>query len=135
MTEAHGLTLERFLRVLPGLDIEQLLAITAAHEGVDDGALTRARDSAGNAARSEGIIDELHDLHASIVQWTASQGSQSRLYTREGLFEAPSVGMLHDVREQARPALLDAATALFLEHRLDPADRLALLDAVESVLG
>jgi hypothetical protein len=130
-----GITLERFLRVLPGLDIEQLLAISAAHDGVDAGALARARGVAGDLARAEGSLDELHDLHATIIQWAGSQGGQSRLYTREGLFETPAVGMLHDVREQARPALLDAATALFLEARLQPEDRDALLGPVDSVIG
>jgi hypothetical protein len=81
------------------------------------------------------VLDELHELHGTIVQWAASQGSYSRLWTREGAFDNPSVHVLHDVREQARPALLDAATALFLETWLSPADRLVLVDPVESVIG
>ena len=131
----ESLTLERFLRELPSLDIQQLLAITAAHDGVGREALERARAFAGETARAEGLLDELHGLHGTIVQWAVSEGSQSRLYTREGLFENASMGMLHDTREQARPALLDAATALFLDGLLAVGDRDTLLGAVDSVIG
>ena len=129
------ITLERFLRVLPGLDIEQLLAISAAHDGLDDAALVRARSAAGDVARAEGLLDELRALHGTIVQWAASEGSQSRLYTREGLFENASMGMLHDTREQARPALLDAATALFLVEHLPREAFDTLVGPVDSVIG
>jgi hypothetical protein len=138
MTDARGtgdrLTLERFLRELPSLDAQQLLAICAAHKHVGREATDRARAAAGRAARAGGILDELQDLHGTIIRWGTTQGGQSSLYTGQGVFESTEVKMLHDIREQARPALLDAATALFLEDRLDPADRLALVDPVESVL-
>lgn len=133
--EDDGLTLERFLRELPALDIQQLLAISAAHAGANRTALEQAREAAGDAARAQGVLDELHELHGTIVQWVASHGGQSRIFTREGAFERAEVGMLHDVREQVRPALLDAATALFLEQWLSPADRLVLAEPVESVMG
>ncbi|HEX2627222.1 MAG TPA: hypothetical protein VHL56_10000 [Candidatus Limnocylindrales bacterium] len=129
------LTLERFLRELPMLDMQQLLAISAAHEGASRDGLERAREAAGQLARAEGVLDELHELHGTIVQWTASEGAQSRIFTRQGAFERAEIGMLHDVREQVRPALLDAATALFLEEWLSPADRLVLLDPVDSVMA
>jgi hypothetical protein len=135
MTGGQRLTLERFLRELPSFDAQQLLAICAAHENVGRAALERARAAAGDAARAEGILDELQDLHGTIIHWGAAQGGQSSLYTGQGVFESTTVKLLKDVRAQARPALLDAATGLFLEDRLDPVDRQALLDPVESVVG
>ncbi|HJP89585.1 MAG TPA: hypothetical protein VJ850_11175 [Candidatus Limnocylindrales bacterium] len=133
--ETERLTLERFLRELPSLDVQQLLAISAAHQGASREGLQRARAAAGDRARAEGVLDELHQLHGTIVQWSASQGSPSKIFTREGAFERADVAMLHDVREQVRPALLDAATALFLEQWLSAADRLVLVDPVESVMA
>ncbi|HET7181061.1 MAG TPA: hypothetical protein VFI15_02405 [Candidatus Limnocylindrales bacterium] len=135
MSGGRRLTLERFLRELPSLDAQQLLAICAAHENVGRAALERARVAAGEAARTDGILDELQDLHGTIIHWGVSQGGQSSLDTGQGMFESTTVKVLHDVRAQARPALLDAATGLFLEDRLDPVDRQALLDPVESVVG
>jgi len=126
------LTLEGFLRVMPALDTEQLMAISAAYQHAGRDALERARAAAGAVARADGALEELQQLQATIIQWAASQLSPSRLYTGEGLGDNR---ILYELREQARPALLDAATALFLEARLTDADREALLGPVDSVIG
>ena len=62
------LTLERFLRTLPAIDPEQLLAISAAHQHGRGIALEQARERAADVAREEGLLDELQDLHATIIQ-------------------------------------------------------------------
>lgn len=127
-----SLTLERFLRELPGLDVQQLLAISAAHEYVGRDAVERARGAAAELARADGVLEELQALHGTIIQWAAAQLAPSSRFTGERPLDLP---LLADTRHQARPALLDAATALFLDERLTPADRLALVEAVDSVIG
>ena len=135
MTTTDGLTLDRFLRAVPALDVQQLLAISAAHETVGAQALERARNAAGVAARAANVLDELHDLHGTIIQWAGSHNSPSGMWTREAAFPNPIVNVLHDVRVQAQPALLDAATALFLVETL-PHDAFdTLVGPVDSVLG
>lgn len=131
-TEDGGLTLERFLREVPVLDAQQLLAISAAHQHVGRDVIGQAREAASELARANGTLDELQALQATIVQWVGSRLARSRRFTGEGIVDDP---MLQDVREQARPALLDAATGLFLEGFLSPDDRDALLGPVESVIG
>lgn len=126
------LTLEAFLRILPALDSQQLLAISAAHEHAGREAIERARAAAGDLARDGGVLEELQALQGTIAQWVGSRMAQSRRYTGEGLADDP---ILLDVREQARPALLDAATALFLAERLAHDHRDALLGPVDSVIG
>lgn len=126
------LTLERYLQILPGLDAEQLLAISAAHQDVGRPSLERAREAAAALARREGVLDELQALQGTIIQWAAAQLAPSSRYTGERPLDLP---MLADLREQARPALLDAATALFLVDQLADDDRDALLGPVDSVIG
>ena len=132
MTDDERLTLERFLRLLPGLDAEQLLAISAAHQDARGEALEQARSAAADLAREGGLLEELQGLQGTIVQWTSGPLANSRRYTLEAPLDDRVLG---DLREQARPALLDAAAALFLEERLEPDDRNALLGAVDSVIG
>ena len=127
-----ALTLERFLREVPMLDAQQLLEIAAAHEHVGREVLQRAREAAGEVARADGLLDELQALQGTIVQWTSASLADSRRYTLEAPLDTPILG---DLREQARTALLDAATALFLVDRLPPDDRAALLGPVDSVIG
>ena len=132
MTDHGGLTLERFLRELPALDAQQLLSISAAHEQAGREAVERAREAAAAIARRDGLLDELQALQGTIAQWISSRMARSRRYTGEGLIDDP---MLQDVRDQARPALLDAAAGLFLTGWLSAEDRDALVGPVESVLG
>ena len=129
---AEALTLERFLREVALLDAQQLLAISAAHRSVGREALEQAREAAAEIARSTSALDDLQALQGTIAQWIGAHNSRTRRYTMEGLIDDP---FLIDCREQARPALLDAATALFLADRLAPDDRGALLGAVDSVIG
>lgn len=132
MSGSDELTLERFLRILPGLDGEQLLAISAAHAHGRGPALEDARQAAADLARADGLLDELQALQGTIIQWSAAQLAPSSRYTGERPLDLP---LLADLREQARPALLDAATALFLVERL-PRDAFdALVSAVDSVVG
>lgn len=132
MSDDGELTLERYLRVLPALDAEQLLAISAAHAEARGRGLEGAREAAAGVARAEGLLGELQALQATIIQWAAAQLAPSSRYTGERPLDLP---MLADLREQARPALLDAATALFLHDLLAPADLDALLGPVDSVIG
>lgn len=126
------LTLERFLQAIPALDAQQLLAICAAHQGNDRDAVARARSAAADIARAEDALDDLQALQGTVIQWAAAQLAPSSRYTGERPMDLP---VLADLREQARPALLDAATALFLEDLLPPAARDALLGPVDSVIG
>ena len=131
MSREESLTLERFLREVPSLDVQQLLAISAAHEHVGREALEGAREAAATIARRDGLLDELQALQGTIIQWAAAQLAPSSRFTGERPLDLP---LLADIRNQARPALLDAATALFLAGRLSPEDRDTLGGAVESIL-
>ena len=127
-----ALTLERFLREVPTLDAQQLLAISAAHGQAGREALEQAREAAAEVARANSALDDLQALHGTIAQWIGAHNSRTRRYTMEGLIDDP---FLVDCREQARPALLDAATGLFLAESLPAEDRATLTGAVDSVLG
>jgi len=127
-----ALTLATYLEALPGLDEQQLMEISAVHRGIGAEALGVARSAAADVARAGGLLDELQALHITIAQWVGARYAKSRRYTGEGFNDPP---VLIDLREQARPALLDAATALFLVDRL-PRDAFdALVGPVDSVIG
>jgi hypothetical protein len=132
MSDDGELTLERFLRIVPSLDGEQLLAISAAHAHGRGQALDDARQAAGDIARVDGLLAELQALHGTIIQWSAAQLAPSSRFTGERPLDLP---LLADLREQARPALLDAATGLFLVERLPREAYEALVSAVDSVVG
>lgn len=132
MSGDDELTLERFLRVLPSLDSEQLLAISAAHAHGRGRALEDARQAAADIARADGLLDELQALQGTIIQWAGAQLASSSRYTGERPLDLP---LLADLREQARPALLDAATGLFLVERLPREAFETLVAAVDSVVG
>jgi hypothetical protein len=71
-----------------------------------------------------GVSDELQRLQGHIVQWTGASGARS------GLWTGGSPGrdlMLADLRRQAAPALMDAATAVVLGNALEERYREALL--------
>ena len=131
MSDEDGLTLERYLQLLPDLNEEQLLAISAAHRGAGAAALEQARGEAADIARGERLLDDLQALHVTIAQWIGARYAKSRRYTGEG-FADPA--MLIDLREQARPALLDAATGLFLIERLSRASLEMLVGPVQTVI-
>ena len=132
MNDEGALTLESYLQVLPALDEQQLLAISAAHRAIDGASLEAARASAAEIARSGKVLDELQALQSTIAQWIGSRYAASRRYTGEGLTDPP---MLIVVREQARPALPDAATALFLVEQLPQEAFETLVGPVDSVVG
>ena len=126
------ITLAAFLEALPNLDEQDLLAMSAAHHGIPPEVLELVRSTAGDVARAGGLLEELQALHITIAQWVGARHAQSRRYTGEGFTDR---AVLNDVREQARPALLDAATALFLVEQLPREAFDTLVGPVDSVIG
>ena len=126
------LDLDEFMRLLPHLDAADLMAISASYQQADSGARDAARAAASAAARKRGLLDELGRLQGSIIQWASSDVSRSSAFTLEGLQTNP---MLGDLRLEAVPPLLDAATALFLKDAL-PADHGGvLLEPLNAAIG
>jgi hypothetical protein len=126
------LDLEEFMRLLPHLDAADLMAISATyHEGSSD-SREAARAAAAAVATRRGLMDELGRLQGSIIQWASSDISRSSQYTMEGLRMNP---MLGDIRMEAVPPLLDAATALLLDRSLPDDMRELLLDPLTAAVG
>lgn len=131
MSEDHepaprtGIDLEEFMRVLPHLDSAELMAISAAYHDADAEARIAARAAASAVARERHLIDELGRVQGSIIQWAGSDISRSGAFT---FADVKPDQMLADVRVQAVPPLLDAATALLLGEAIDPAARDTLLE-------
>lgn len=119
------LDLEEFLRLLPHLEAADLMAISATYQQGDADARNAARAAASTVANKRGLIDELGRLQGSIIQWAGSNISRSSAFTLEGLQTNP---MLGDIRVQAVPPLLDAATALLLKDALSEEQRELLLE-------
>ena len=130
--EPRELELKEFLDMLPYLEAADLMAVSAAYRGGDAAARDATRERAAAAARSRGLLDELGRLQGSIIQWAGSDMSQSAAYTIAGV--RPDQ-MLGDVRVQAVPALLDAATALLLKDALSADDRALLLEPIGAAIG
>ena len=127
-----GIDLDEFLRLLPHLDAADLMEISAAYEHADPEARDAARAAATKVANARGLIDELGRLQGSIIQWAGSDISRSSAFTLEGLQTNP---MLGDIRIQAVPPLLDAATALLLKNALALEHRESLLEPLEAATG
>lgn len=130
--EAKEIDLEEFLELLPQFDAADLLAISAAYEQGDPEARDRARAAASKVANFRGLIDELGRLQGSIIQWASSDISRSSAFTLEGLQTNP---MLGDIRVQAVPPLLDAATALLLKDAISIDHRDVLLEPLRAAAG
>ena len=126
------LTLDEFMALLPHLDAADLLSISATYQHADAGARDEARAAASDIANKRGLIDELGRLQGSIIQWSGSDISRSSAFTLEGLQTNP---MLGDIRIQAVPPLLDAATALLLENALAAEHREILLEPLSAAVG
>ena len=120
------------MRLLPYLDAADLMAISATYQQVDAEAREAARAAASTAAHRRGLIDELGRVQGSIIQWAGSDVSQSSAFTLEGLRTNP---MLGDIRVQAVPPLLDAATALLLRDALSGSERELLLEPLGAAIG
>ena len=129
--EPKELELEEFMRLLPMLDAADLMSISAAYQEADPEAREAARGVASRVANYRGLIDELGRVQSSIIQWAGSDISRSSAFTMEGLQTNP---MLGDIRVQAVPPLLDAATALLLKSSLSMDDRDALLGPVRAAV-
>jgi hypothetical protein len=127
-----GLTLEKFLRVLPNLDAADLMAISAAYQQADADPRVAARAAASIVAKQRGLGDELSRLQGSIIQWAGSDISRSSAFTLEALATNP---MLGDLRIEAVPPLLDAATALLLKDALPAEERALLLEPLGAAVG
>jgi hypothetical protein len=130
--DTTDLDLEEFMRLLPHLDAADLMSISATYQHGDAVAREAARAAASAAAHERGLIDELGRLQGSIIQWAGSDISQSSAFTLEGLRTNP---MLGDIRVQAVPPLLDAATALLLRDALNPEHGAVLLGPVGAAIG
>lgn len=130
--EKAELDLEEFLRVLPHLEAAELMAMSAAYQQADPEARDVVRIAASAAAKQRGLSEELARLQGSIIQWAGSDLSTSSAFTLEGLRTNP---MLGDIRVQAVPPLLDAATALLLGDGLDAEERAVLLEPLGAVIG
>lgn len=130
--QSKPIDLEEFMRMLPFLDAAELMAISAAYRDSDPEARDAARAAASKAANAQGLIDELGRLQGSIIQWAGSDISRSSAFTLEGLRTNP---MLGDIRIEAVPPLLDAATALLLKGALANEHREFLLEPIQTVLG
>ena len=130
--ELTKLDLDEFMRLLPHLDAADLMSISAAYQQADGARRGAARAAASTVAKARGRIEELGRLQGSIIQWAGSDISRSSAFTLEALQTNP---MLGDVRVQAVPPLLDAATALLLGSALPEEDREALLEPVSTTLG
>lgn len=130
--EAKALDLEEFLRMLPFLEAAELMSISAAYEEADAGSREAARGAASRLAKEGRLGEELSRLQGSIIQWAGSDLSRTSAFTLEGLRTNP---MLGDIRVQAIPPLLDAATALLLKDALTAEERAALLEPLEAAVG
>jgi hypothetical protein len=131
--EAREMDLEEFLRILPHLEAAELMAICAAYQNGDDEAREAARNAASAVAKKRRLGDELGHLQGSIIQWATSQISPSSLFTFEHV--GPQDRMLGDLRVQAVPPLLDAATALLVGRWLEADVRDALLEPWSSSIS
>jgi hypothetical protein len=127
-----GLDLDEFMRLLPHLDAADLMAISATYQQADSVKRIAARAAASAGARKRGLLDELGRLQGSIIQWAGSDVSRSSAFTLEGLQTNP---MLTDLRVEAVPPLLDAATALLLNDAVPEGDRELLLEPVNAAVG
>jgi hypothetical protein len=117
--------LEEFLRILPHLDVAELLAIGAAYQATDAETREAARSEASATAKRRGLDDEIRRVQGSIIQWANSDIARSQTLTFENVRASSS--MLGDVRQDNVPPLLDAATALVLGDALDTRSRDLLL--------
>jgi hypothetical protein len=120
----RGLDLDELLGMLPHLESADLLALSAAYQEADPGERDAARTEASAAARKSRLGDELSRLQGSIIQWAGSDVAASAAWTFASV--RPDQ-MLHDLRVQAVPALLDAATVLLLGGALSEQARDTLL--------
>jgi hypothetical protein len=131
-SESKDLDLSEFLRLLPHLDAADLMAISAAYEQADADARVAARAAASIGAKERDLGDELSRLQGSIIQWAGSDISQSSAFTLEALATNP---MLGDLRLQAVPPLLDAATALLLGDALSEKQHETLIEPFGAAVG
>ena len=130
--EPKDLTLEEFMGLLPHLEAADLMSISATYQQADPVARDAARAAASEVAHARDMIDELGSIQGSIIQWAGSNISRSSAFTLEGLQTNP---MLGDIRLQAVPPLLDAATAILLKDALADEHRELLLDPLTAAVG
>lgn len=115
--------LDEFLATFPGLRIDQLMVLAAAHHRPDP-ARVAAWEAARTAIAREGLDAEIDELRSMIIAWASRPASTPTQWAEipmgNGLAE-------QDGRRAAAPALIDAAVALHLGAALDISDRDALL--------
>jgi hypothetical protein len=130
--ENEPLDLEDFLRLMPNLSAEDLMAISAAYQQADAGPRDAVRRAASEAAGQRRLRDDLGRLQSSIIQWAGSDVSRSGAFT---FADVHPDQMLGDLRVEAVPPLLDAATALLLKDALTPEQRAILLEPLGAAVG
>ena len=128
----EAMDVEEFTRLLPKLNAADLMAISAAYQSADGEARAAARTAASGVARQRGLLDELHRLQGSIIQWAGSDIPRSAAFTFADV--RPDL-LLGDVRVEAVPALLDAATALLLGDALRPDERASLIEPLGAAVA
>lgn len=123
--------LDEFLATFPRLRLDQLMVLAAAHQRPDP-ARVAAWDAARTAIVREGLDAEIDELRSTIIAWASRPASTPTQWAEipmgTGLAE-------QDSRRAAAPALLDAATALYLGAALDISDRDALLSPWRRLRG
>jgi hypothetical protein len=124
--------LEEFLRILPHLDVAELLEMGATYRATDEAAREAARAEASARAKQRGLDDEVRRVQGSIIQWANSDITRSQTLTFENVRASSS--MLGDVRQENVPPLLDAAMALVLGEALDATSRDLLLAPLASTI-
>jgi hypothetical protein len=121
----QDLNLDQFLDMLPHLEPADFMSVSAAYQQADAEERDAARVAASAAAKKSRLGDELSRLQGSIIQWAGSDIPQSGPLTFANPFRPDQ--LLGDLRVQAVPALLDAATVLLLGRALEEAARDTLL--------
>ena len=129
--EKAELDLEEFMRLLPHLEGADLMAMSAAYQNADLDERNAARALAATAAKNHRLGEELNRLQSSIIQWAGSDISRSSAITLAGVRPDQVLG---DLRMQAVPPLLDAATALLLKDALSDDHRALLLEPLGAAL-
>ncbi len=124
MSQPDGVSsrLSLHLAALPSLSVPELRAISAIHEAVPRGDLSRARNTVWEVATRAQRLERLVEVERCIREWSTSLPAITGIDTGVGTAERERA----EARRSAGPALIDHAAALLLEDLLDP-DAMSLL--------
>lgn len=130
--DPRGLDLDELLGLLPELDTARLLSISAAYRTADPEQRDASREAARRVAAKRHKDDALDELRGSIAQWAAADLPRPGVVIVTGFADDL---VLADLRQQAMPALLDAATVLLLGRALGKTHRDVLLGPLRSAIA